>query len=45
MTKQSKKRVIVVPKNLLKKNNYKEINTEVSSYCYCPDCRCQQCEN
>lgn len=42
---QKKNKVAVKPKNLLKNNNYKMINTEIYQYCYCPDCRCQQCEN
>ncbi len=42
---KKKKKVAVMPINLLKNHNYKEINTGISQYCYCPDCRCQQCEN
>ena len=45
MKKQKKSRIAVEPKKLLKNNNYKKANTESSQYCYCPDCRCQQCEN
>ena len=45
MIVQKKNKVAVAPKKLLKNNNYKKVNTESSQYCYCPDCRCQQCEN
>lgn len=43
--KKEQIKIVVPAKNYLKNNTYKKINSEAYKYCYCPDCRCQQCEN
>ena len=46
MKTNHKKKVAVKPKALLKDNTYKTMNSaSCPKYCYCPDCRCQQCNN
>ena len=44
--KKDKKKVAVEPKSLLKNSSYRNYNSgKCPKYCYCPDCRCQQCNN
>jgi len=45
MNETKKYKVAVEPKRFLKNNGFKKVNTEAYQYCFCPDCRCQQCKN
>lgn len=45
MNETKKYKVAVESKRYLKNNGFKKVNTEAYQYCYCPDCRCQQCKN
>ena len=41
----SKIKKIVEPKKFLKNQNIKIENKGEYPYCYCPDCRCEECNN
>lgn len=41
----SKIKKIVEPKKFLKNQNIKKENKGEYPYCYCPACRCEECNN